>query len=271
MNSNMNQKYLMENPDEIIRLEAKTDPEVIKREARWCGLKPGLKVLDAGCGPGKTTSILAEMIQPGGSILGVDASRERVQYAKQHYASSDIKFEVHDLTKPMKGFGGFDLIWCRFVMEYFRGEGTEIVKNLTQALNPGGYICLIDLDNNCQNFYGLPVSMEKIIFRLMKIMEQKYNFDPWAGRKLYTYLYDEGFESIEVDLKAHHLIYDEMSDVDIFDWMKKIEIGSEKGFECFDEYPGGYESFNSRFKDFLHDPRRFIYTPLILCKGRKPV
>ena len=76
----------MENTEEIVRLELKTDPEAVRKQALWCGLKPGLRVLDVGCGTGKITSILHELIQPGGEILGVDYSEERIRYAKQHYA-----------------------------------------------------------------------------------------------------------------------------------------------------------------------------------------
>ena len=38
---------------EAIRLEVKTDPQALQRQALWCGVKPGMRVLDAGCGAGK--------------------------------------------------------------------------------------------------------------------------------------------------------------------------------------------------------------------------
>ena len=37
-----------------------------------------------------------------------------------------------------------------------------------------------------------------------------------------------------------------------------------------DDYPGGYEDFRRELVTFLEYPRRFIYTPLIMCKGKKP-
>ncbi len=64
--------YLMENVEESIRLEVKTDPETFRQQALWGGVRPGMRVLDAGCGPGKTTALLHEMVQPGGEVLGVD-------------------------------------------------------------------------------------------------------------------------------------------------------------------------------------------------------
>ena len=59
------ESYLMENNDEISRLELKTDSQSVIRQATWAGLKPGMKVADIGCGSGKTTSILRKMVEPG--------------------------------------------------------------------------------------------------------------------------------------------------------------------------------------------------------------
>ena len=263
--------YLMENLEEILRLEIKTDPEAVRKQASWCGLKPGLRVLDAGCGPGKVTSILYEMIEPGGTILGVDYSEERIKHAEKYYGKgSDIAFQTHDLREPLDGMGPFDLIWIRFVLEFNRAESFDIVKNLNAVLKPGGYLCLLDLDHNCLNHFEMPSKVEEIIFQAMKLAEHEYDFDPYSGRKLYSYLYDLGYKYIQLDLLAHHLIYGVIKEGDIFNWTKKVEIAFQRVKRLFKNYPGGHDAFLIDFKKFLLDPRRFIYTPLVLCRGVKP-
>ncbi|MFC1867971.1 class I SAM-dependent methyltransferase [Thermodesulfobacteriota bacterium] len=264
--------YLMENPEEEVRLEIKTDPKAVREQATWCGLKPGMRLMDAGCGPGMITSILHEMIQPGGSIIGVDYSEERIRYAKQHYANdSGIDFRVHDLRSPIEGLGMFDLIWVRFVLEYNLTESPDIVRNLTHCLRPGGYLCLLDLDHNCLNHYELPARMEDTLFKLMKRMEREFNFDPYSGRKLYSYLYDMGYEHIALDLVPHHLIYGKVKGSDAFNWLKKTEMAAIKAQDIFKSYPGGIKAFFADFVQFFNDPRRFTYTSLLLCKGIKPL
>ena len=69
--SNIN--YLMENDEEAIRLDLKTDISAVEQQALWAGLKPGMRVADIGCGPGKITSALYNMVLPGGSAVGIDA------------------------------------------------------------------------------------------------------------------------------------------------------------------------------------------------------
>ncbi len=262
----------MENLEEAFRLEVKTRPEAVREQARWCGVSPGLTVLDAGCGPGKVTAILHEMIGPEGRILGVDYSDERIRHARDKYgAKPGIDFRVHDLRDPMDDTDRFDLIWVRFVLEYNLTESAGIIRNLTRCLRPGGSICLMDLDHNCLNHYPLPRAVEKILFELAEQVERAYGFDPYAGRKLYAYLYDLGYEEIRMDVRPHHLIYGDIEDTDVFNWIKKAEVISAKAPDVFREYPGGHRGFFDDFMSFLNDPRRFTYTPLILCRGRKPV
>jgi len=262
--------YLMESDEEAFRLELKTDVGAMRKQAFWCGVKAGLRVLDLGCGPGKTTEILHAMVAPTGSVVGADYSAERIAYAQEHHGGKPgIDFVRCDLTKPIEGLGLFDVIWVRFVLEYFRKESPEIVGRLRTLLKPGGYLCLIDLDYNCLGHYEMPALMNAMLAKLMAYIDAEFNFDTYAGRKLYSYLYDQRYENIEMELMAHHLIYGKARQTDIFNWLKKLEIGTDKMKGLFTDYPGGAAAFVEDFKNFFLDPRRFTYTPLILCKGMR--
>ncbi|MEA3223952.1 MAG: class I SAM-dependent methyltransferase, partial [Thermodesulfobacteriota bacterium] len=143
----LSHSYLMENSEESKRLDIKTDPEAVRRQAIWCGVKPGLRVLDAGCGSGKTSSILHKMVQPDGELVGIDYSEERISYAKEHFGKTPgIDFQVRDFTQPLDDLGQFDIIWAKFILEYFLLESPAIVRNLTANLKPDGCLCLLDLD-----------------------------------------------------------------------------------------------------------------------------
>lgn len=262
--------YLMESDDEETRLEWKTDPENVRKQAGWCGIQPGMRVLDAGSGTGKTTGILFEMVQPGGSALGIDFSEKRVGYAREKYGRPGLDFQVCNITKPLDNIGKFDFIWVRFVLEYFRKESKDIVKGLSECLNPGGRLCLLDLDHNCLSHYGIAPQMEEFFFKVMHKVSEEQNFDPYCGRKLYSFLYDLGLKDIRVDMVPHHLIYGELREVDLFNWMKKIEVSADKVRPSYTDYPGGFDAFVREFKNFFLDPRRFTYTPLIICTGVKP-
>ncbi len=262
--------YLMESDEETERLESKTDPVVVEQQALWAEIKPGMRVADLGCGPGKTTAILHRLVGPGGSTVGVDISEKRIEYGRSHYSSHGMEFVCKDIRLPLEELGSFDFIFVRFVLEYHRSNAFEIVRNISQILKPGGILCLIDLDNNCLSHFGLPERLERAINKCARLLEERFNFDPYAGRKLYSYLYDLGFEHVAASVSAHHLIYGALGDVDGFNWGKKLEILSRKARIAFDEYGEG-DGFIEEFTRFFSDPRRFSYTPVISVRGEKAV
>jgi hypothetical protein len=121
------------------------------------------------------------------------------------------------------------------------------------------------------NHYGLSEKLERTLFSIVNTLEKEADFDPYMGRKLYSFLYDLGFQDINVEITSHHLIFGELKEVDAFNWLKKIEIASKKINYQFEEYAGGYEEFLVEFRKFFTDPRRLTYSPIISCRGRKPV
>lgn len=260
----------MESDEEALRLDMKTDTKVVERQSLWAGIKSGMRVADICSGSGKTTSVLHRLVQPGGTIIGVDGSEKRIEYAKKHYGIEGIELKCKDIQKPLDNLGTFDFVWVRFVLEYYRAQSFDIVKNISRIVKPGGILCLIDLDYNCLSHFGLSQKLERALFTMIKKLEEEANFDPYAGRKLYSYLYRLDYQDIDINLEAHHLIFGKLKDTDAFNWMKKIEVVSKKIQFQFEEYEG-HEEFIEDFKKFFIDPGRFTYTPIISCRGRKPV
>jgi ubiquinone/menaquinone biosynthesis C-methylase UbiE len=259
-------EYLMENDDESFRLEIKIDENRIKRHALWAGIKPGMRVADLGCGSGKITSILHELVQPGGSVVGVDNSDERLEYAREKFGRNGIKYMTGNLHEPFDQPEGFDFVWVRFVLEYSLANSLAMVRNL----NPEGILCLIDLDHNPLNYYGACERLERTFSRIMKMLEEKFDFDPYTGRKLYSYLFDLGYRDIDVCVENHRVTFGTVDPVEVYNIMKKIEVVPRRISFAFDEYPGGYQEFYSEAEEFFANPRRFSYTPLILCRGKRP-
>jgi SAM-dependent methyltransferase len=262
--------YLMEGEEEALRLDLKTDPRMVEEQARWAGINPGMRVADLGCGSGKTAFHLNRLVSPGGQTVGVDISSQRIEFARSHYRADGLLFECRDIRQPLHDLGRFDFLWLRFVLEYYRSSSFDIVQKIAQNLAPGGILCLIDLDHNCLNHYGLSDRMQATIAGILQTLEQTADFDPYAGRKLYSHLYDLEFTEIRVTLMPHHLIYGALKPSDAFNWQKKLEVAAQNAGYVFDAYPDGYAGFRREFRQFFADPRRFTYTPAIVCCGRKP-
>src|SRR5260370_19368615 len=78
-------------------------------------LKPGLRVLDVGSGPGHTTLELARRVAPGGSVTGVDINAEFVARSSARARDTKLAAEfVHHGFPPLPfPDRSFDRGWCK--------------------------------------------------------------------------------------------------------------------------------------------------------------
>ena len=260
----------MEDDQEAVRLDRKTDGATVEKQALWAGIKPGMRVADLGCGAGKTTFHLNKLIQPGGRAVGIDIAEQRIDYARKHYSDENIEYLAADIRKPLDDLGQFDFIYVRFVLEYYLNGSFDIVKNITQNLKPGGILCLIDLDCNCLRHFGFPDRLNRATIGVMDWLEKRSNFDPYVGIKLYSFLYDLGYSEIDVSMSAHNMFFGQLKENEKLFSMQKAEIGGRNSGYPFEEYGGNFDEFLEEVKIFFNDERVFYYTPLIACRGCRP-
>ena len=261
---------MMENSDEGKRLEVKTDKEAVKRQASWAGIGPGMRVIDVGCGTGITTAALAELVGETGHVTGLDFSEERLAIARESFAGDNVSFVRHDIRSPYQGSGEYDAMWTRFFLEYFRSDQQRIVANSVASLRPGGIACLADLDNNSLGHCGMSAELEQTLVDVMDRLEKDFDFDPYAGRRLYGHLFQLGFKEIACTGEMHHFIYGAGEDADQYNWLRKVEVAAQQSGCTFSAYGGSFEAFHAAVQKFLNDPVRFTYTPLIIARGIKP-
>lgn len=261
--------YLMESDEEALRLDMKTNPEVVEDRARWAGIAKGMRVADLGCGPGKTTYHLNRLVQPNGETIGVDYSQQRLDFAEARYRDRGLTFVCRDIRDPLDDLGQFDLVWMRFVLEYYRKESFDIVRRVSGLLKPGGILCLIDVDSNFTIHYGLSPELENMLGKGMSWLVEMANFDPYAGRRLYAYLYDLGYQDIVADLQSG-AIYGELSEKDEFNVTKKMAVIDRMPDALFEDFPGGRSGVLKELDAYVHDPRRFMYNTQVCCRGTRP-
>jgi ubiquinone/menaquinone biosynthesis C-methylase UbiE len=86
--------------------------------------RPGMHILDLACGPGNLSRRLAELVSPGGEVVGVDLAPGMVEIARK--AISNARFEVMDFEQLAFDAGSFDAAVC--------GHGLQFAGDLGQAL-----------------------------------------------------------------------------------------------------------------------------------------
>src|SRR4051812_44535145 len=67
-------------------LQARLYDDDTEHALRQAGLRPGMRVLDVGCGPGDVSFVAARLVGPTGTVLGVDAAAPVVELARTRAA-----------------------------------------------------------------------------------------------------------------------------------------------------------------------------------------
>ena len=110
-------------------------------------LKPGMNVLDCGCGPGTLTLGLAQAVDPG-QATGIDIEPGMVDRANVLANEGDIKhaeFRVDDITDLSFPNDCFDLVFVSAVLEHLP-DPVVALKEIRRVLKPGAVSVIINTD-----------------------------------------------------------------------------------------------------------------------------
>ncbi|MFE9452208.1 class I SAM-dependent methyltransferase [Streptomyces sp. NPDC006739] len=115
---------------------------------------PGRRLLDAGCGNGRSSVLFAGL---GYRVTGTDISPAMIETARRRHAGSGIDFHVHDVREPV-AHGPYDVVLCMSdIVNYLLepADLAEAFRSVAAALNPGGVLVF---DANTPHGYDLMTS-----------------------------------------------------------------------------------------------------------------
>lgn len=158
------------------------------------GIKPGMKVLDIGCGTGEVTFLIAELVGGSGEVLGIDSNGEAIAKARERVEekfSANVYFKQEDLTKLSLGSVQFDAVVARRVLMYLPNL-TEILRNLSHLIRSGGLFVFQESDSTMipGGITSLPLH-DKVINWMWQTVESE-GADTHIGFKLPKILADAG-------------------------------------------------------------------------------
>ncbi|MGH2507566.1 MAG: methyltransferase domain-containing protein, partial [Ktedonobacteraceae bacterium] len=169
-------------------------------------LAGGSKVVDAGCGPGLWTPLLAKAIGTQGRIVGVDLSTEALATARQRsygqWYEGQVCYKQSSMEHLPVACGSVHTIFSANVSQYLP-EPVKTFAVLGHYLRPGGLLAIKDIDFGTLHFSGIDLALQTRVAQARAQWEKvrvshKHVFeDSWVGSKLANYLRAAGYEDVQ--------------------------------------------------------------------------
>jgi len=168
----------------------------------------GTRVLEAGCGVGAQTAILAKG-SPGARIVSMDISQGSLDQARQRVEKegiSDVQFQRADIFQLPFREDCFDHIFLCFVLEHL-SDPTLALQELKKILRPGGTLTVIEGDHGSCYFH--PETPEALAcWRSINLVQAEMGGNSHIGRELYPMLCRAGFREVTV---SPRMVYSDAS------------------------------------------------------------
>jgi ubiquinone/menaquinone biosynthesis C-methylase UbiE len=97
--------------------------DITEHVMQRAGVKPGMNVLDCGCGVGDVSFLTAKLLGSAGRVLGIDRSVAGIDRARERAAEaglSNVSFEVVDNLARFRARAPIDAVVGRLILMYLR-------------------------------------------------------------------------------------------------------------------------------------------------------
>lgn len=161
-------------------------------------LKPGLTVLDVGCGSGAITRGIAEAVGATGRVLGIDPSEDLI--GRAHRNADDLpqlRFQQADIFTFDTG-ERYDLITCARVLQWL-AQPEEALVRMKRLLKPGGVLAILDYNHEKISWTPEPPEAMQKFYRAFLQWRQDAGFDNAIADHTEAMLHRIGFEPVQVE------------------------------------------------------------------------
>ena len=159
-------------------------------------LKPHMRILDIGCGPGTITADLAELV-PDGRVTGVDQAPDVLEQARRTAAArglANVDFAVADVHALDYPDDTFCVVHAHQVLQHV-GDPVQALREMRRVTRPGGFIAVRDADYAAMTWYPAVPGLDDWL-ELYERVARANGGEPDAGRRLVSWARAAGLRDI---------------------------------------------------------------------------
>jgi 2-polyprenyl-3-methyl-5-hydroxy-6-metoxy-1,4-benzoquinol methylase len=154
-------------------------------------LRPGLDVLDVGCGPGTITVDLARRVAPG-RVLGLDVSPAPLDEARALAAREgvEVAFAVGDCYALEAADDSFDVVHAHQVLQHLT-DPVAALREMARVCRPGGVVAVRDVDYAATTWFPADPGLDGWLDLYGRVARHN-GAEPDAGRRLLSWAHAAG-------------------------------------------------------------------------------
>ena len=132
--------YSKAESERLMRQAAQLAP-LTERFFRDAGIAAGQRVLELGSGMGDVAMLVARLVGPSGSVLGIERDTDSIRLAQTRIAKAglrNVSFSQSEVSQ-LRAEERFDAAVGRFILQ-FLPDPVSVLRSLSAAVRPGGVI-----------------------------------------------------------------------------------------------------------------------------------
>lgn len=165
-----------------------------------CGVEPGWRAIDVGCGPLGIMDLLSQRVGPGGTVVGLDNEPHMIEMARATVAERglrNVELTTADAASSGLPHGSFDFAHTRMVLMNVP-HPDRVLGEMIDLVRPGGVVAVQDVDWISRVCVPENPAWNRLVAAIAELWRRN-GMDVYLGRRLPLLLRDAGLTDVGVD------------------------------------------------------------------------
>ena len=158
-------------------------------------LRPGLDLLDVGCGPGTITVDLAARVAPG-RVVGLDVAAAPLGEARAlaERSGTAVTFVQGDVYALAEDDDSFDVVHAHQVLQHLT-DPVAALREMARVCRPGGVLAVRDVDYGAFVTFPADPGLDRWL-EIYYAVARRNEAEPDAGRRLLSWAHAAGLRDV---------------------------------------------------------------------------